>query len=194
MFVFCAKNFKIYIGQMEKFKSAIFLISFLQGIVFFFGCGNESPQNYFNIAVLNTNMLSGFAGNGFIRQLDSPSSKLSEDGQTTSPVSRSEIIKMKIDNMEENLQKVEDLKVTDDTKDIITSSKNLYNFVIPVLKNEYLKLAEMYDNGAPADQINSYSQSIQDKYSSKYKELYDTLIANGKAYAEKNNIKVNWGN
>ncbi|MBV6479033.1 MAG: hypothetical protein HGGPFJEG_01794 [Ignavibacteria bacterium] len=179
---------------MNKLIKLFLVILIISGCIQFYGCGNPTPENYFNTAVLNTNLLAGFAGNGFSRQLDSPLSKLSDDGQNTSQMTRSEFIKSKTKQIEENYKKIEDLKVTDETKDIIESSKELYKFVIPILNNEYVKLAEMYDSNAPADQIASFTNSIQEKYSAKFKELYDALISNGKAYADKNKIKVHWGN
>lgn len=99
----------------------------------------------------------------------------------------------KIDFAETSLKSIKDLKVTEDNKEIINASVALYEYVIPVYKNEYLQLAELYDTGAPKDKINIISESINNKYSSRYQELYKNLINSGKKYAEKHNIKVNWG-
>lgn len=168
------------------------MISFCTVVLF--GCGNVTPEQNFNIAVLNTNMLAGFATNGLSRQLESPSEKLSGDGQSSAPMKSSEIIKTKIEFIEESYNKLEDLKETEDSKEIISASKDLYQFVLPVYKTEYVKLAEMYDSGTSPEQIKAFTDSIHDKYYEKYNELYNKLIEKGKVYAQKHNIKVNWGN
>ncbi len=157
-----------------------------------YGCSNTSPEKNFSIAVLNSNLLSGFAGNGLSRELESPSVKLSESGNETLPMKRTEIIENKIRNIEESYEKVKDLNVTDDTKDIVSSSMALYEYVLPVYKTEYMQLAELYDSEAPQDKIKSQTELIHDKYFPRFKELYDKLIGAGKVYAAKHNIKVNW--
>jgi hypothetical protein len=174
---------------MKKLIQSVFL---LICCLLFINCSNTTPEKYFNIAVLNTNLLSGFASNGMLRQLGSPSVKLGENNETVQMKS-TEIIKDKIKFIEENFGKVKDLEETEDTKEMIQASIALYEFVLPVYKKDYLHLAESLDKGESEDKINSESQTITEKYFSKYDELYKKLISIGKIYAEKNNIKVNWG-
>ncbi|MBK8550711.1 MAG: hypothetical protein IPL53_06480 [Ignavibacteria bacterium] len=162
---------------MQKNLLYLFLLSFC--CVFFIRCNTATPEEYFNVAVLNTNMLSGFATNGMLRQIGPPSA--------------GEEMKTKIKFLEENFEKVKDLKETDDTKDMIKASLNLYEYVLPVYKTEYVQLADLVDKGAPEDQIQSFDKSIQEKYYPQYEALYDKLIRIGKSYAAKHNIKVNWG-
>ena len=167
------------------------VILFFCSCLLFIACSKVTPEKYFNTAVLNSNLLSGFANNGMLRQLESPSLKLGEDHGTVQ-MKRIEVINDKIKFIEENFEKVKDLKETEDTKEILRASIALYEFVLPVYKKDYVQLAESFDKGAPEDQIKSESAAIH-KYISKYDELYKKLISAGKSYAEKNNIKVNWG-
>ena len=160
--------------------------------LYLISCGTTPPEKYFNIAVLNTNILAGFANTGMLRQLDSPSEKLTDNNETV-PMKRAEIINDKTKTVEENFGKIKDLKETDETKEMLQASVALYEFVLPVFKNEYTQLAASFDNGAPENITDTEAQAIHDKYFSKYDELYKNLISAGKAYAEKNNIKVNWG-
>lgn len=173
-----------------RIKAAL-IFSFLCSITFI-QCSN-SPEEYFGTAVLNVNMLFGFADNGFSRQLESPSSELPEGGGEPVPMTRKELWDQKTKFVEENFKKVESLKETGETKNMIDASIELYKFVIPVMKNEYTRLAEMYDNGVPAEQTDALTKEIHDKYYAKYVQLYNTLANAGKVYADKNNIKVNWG-
>lgn len=176
---------------MTKKHSAIALLFFC--CLHFTGCSSDTPEKYFSIAVLNTNALNGFANQGMLRELESPSVKLSETSSEPVPMKRSEAVNSKIEFAETNLEKIKGLKETEDTMDMLEASQALYEFIIPVYKKEYMQLAELYDAGAPQDRIQSLSASIHDKYSSRYDELYNKLIDIGKKYAEKHNIKVNWG-
>lgn len=156
-------------------------------------CNTASPEDYFARAVLNSNMLVGFANNGLVRELDQPSVKMVDgDVNRTEPMKRKEIIDGKIQYMEEQLGKIKNLKVTDDTKEMLEASISLHEHVLPVCKNEYQQLAKLYDDGAPKEQIQSLTQSIHDKYYPHFDELYNKLIAVGKVYAAKHDIKVNW--
>ena len=101
-------------------------------------CDTATPENYFDRAVLNCNLMHGFAGSGLRRELESPSVKLSETGNgETIPMKRKEVIDNAITSLETNFEKVKKLKETDDTRDILRASVALYEFVLPVYKTEY---------------------------------------------------------
>lgn len=162
--------------------------------LYFISCGTADPKKYFDIAVLNTNVLSGFADNGILRQLESPSVKLDPKSGQTLPMKSTEVLNSKIEFVETNLDKLKDLKLTDETKDMVETSISLFEYVLKAYKTDYTQLAGMYDNNSPEAQINILSDSIHEKYYPRYTELYKKLIEIGKVYAEKNSIKVNWGN
>ncbi len=77
---------------------------------------------------------------------------------------------------------------------MLATSVSLHEYILQVYKNEYQQLAKLYDESAPTEQIQSLTQTIHDKYYPCFDELYNKLIAIGKSYAGKNNIKVNWAN
>ncbi len=177
---------------MNKFFSAGLSVIFIS--IMFISCGNNSPENYFNISVLNTNRLSGFAGNGMLRQLESPSEIITGENNETAAMKSVDIVNSQIEFLETNLSKLKELKPTEDTKEMLDASLALHEYVLPVFKNEYTQLAGLYDSRASEDKISALSGSIKDKYLKGYEDKYNKLIAAGKQYAEKNNIKVNWGN
>lgn len=172
-------------------RSGFLLIIFL---TLFISCTTVTPEKYFQIAVLNSNLFAGFAGSSQLRELESPSVKLGSDNVSTETMKRMEILEFKTKAIEESYKNLKELKKNDDNKEMIDASENLYEFILPVYKSEYVKLAEMYDNNAPKEQVESLAASISSKYQPRFKELYDELIKTGKAYAEKHSIKVNWGN
>lgn len=167
------------------------VILFFCSCLLFIACSKVTPEKYFNVAVLNSNLFSGFANEGMYRQLESPSLKLGEDHGTVQ-MKRNEVVRDKINAIEESFDKVKDLKETEETKEILRTSIALYEYVLPVYKKEYSQLADSFDKSAPEDQIKSESKAIHDKYFPGYDELYKKLITAGKSYAEKNNIKVHW--
>ena len=176
---------------MVKFKNyfSLLILSIITVIVS--NCNTDKPESYFGKAVLNVNLMHGFANETLSLQLKSPSVKLTDDGGTAT-MKRKEVIDGKLISVEENYEKVKSLKETAETKNMLDASKSLHEYVIPVYKNEYTKLAGMYDNGASPEDIQTFTNSINEKYYNGYLEKFDKLIAAGKIYAEKNNIKVNW--
>jgi hypothetical protein len=156
-------------------------------------CGTATPQTYFEVAVLNCNLMHGFAGSGLARELESPSVKLSDTGNgATVPMKRKEIIDGKIQSLETYLERVKSLKQTDDTREMLEASVALYEYVLPVYKNEYQDLAKLYDEGAARERIDSLVSSIETKYRGGFATRFDRLTAAGKPYAERHHINVKW--
>ena len=152
-----------------------------------------TPENYFDRAVLNCNTMSGFAGPQLHRELENPSVKLVEGTKDqTTQMKRKEVIDNQIQYLEEGFEKVKSLKETDDTRDILKTSIALYEYALPVYKNEYTQLARLYDEGASATQITTLTQSIIDKYASGFGERYNAVMTAGKPFAERHHINVQW--
>ncbi len=98
-------------------------------------CEPATPENYFDRAVLNTNLMHGFAGSALRRELESPSVKLSEAGKgETFSMKRKEVVDDKTASIETNFEKVKKLRETDDTRDILRASIALYEYVLPIYK------------------------------------------------------------
>jgi hypothetical protein len=169
-----------------KKNIAIFIITCLT----LFSCSN-TPREYFDRAALNCNLLFGFAGYELKRDLANPSEKLvDEKTMKMAPVTRKELVEEKLERIEENYQKVRSLGNDADAADMVKASLALYEFVIPVYKNEYHQLAALYDNGSPAGKIEELEKSINEKYEAVFLRLYNAVGAAGKAYAAKHGIQV----
>ncbi len=172
-------------------KNIIALFLILSFTLILSSCGNPPPDQLFARVVLNCNLLFGFAGSGMQRELASPSVKLTDERTgATAPMTRAEVIKTKLATVEENYGKVKALSSNEETKEMLSAAITLYEFVIPVYKNEYSQLATLYDEGAPPDKIAALEKTIQEKYGAKFQELYSAVGATGKAYAAKHNIPV----
>lgn len=156
-------------------------------------CNMATPQNYFDRAVLNCNLMHGFAGRGMQRELANPSVKLA-DAKTGATVAlkRKEIVDGKAHALETNFEKIKQLKETDDTREVVRASLALYAYVLPVYKTEYQELARLYDEGAAREQIEAKEQFITAKYAAGFQTLSDQLTSVAKPYAARHNIKVKW--
>jgi hypothetical protein len=160
--------------------------------LFLVGCAPASPEEYFNAAVLSSNMLHGFANETDWREFESPSVKLVGNAGETAPMKRKEIAESKIERAEANLDKLMDMKETNDSREILLAAKEMYQHALPVYKSEYIELANLYDNGGSKEQIQAKLNSIQGKYAAKHELLHTKLISLGKVYAKKHNINVMW--
>src|SRR5204862_702801 len=122
----------------------------------FIACNSPAPGKYFDIAILNCNLMHGFAGTGLQRELESPSVKMIDGNKDKfESMKRKEIIDDKIQMLEASREKLKSLKETDDARDILKAASALYDFVLPVYKNEYRELANLYDENAPKESIDA---------------------------------------
>jgi hypothetical protein len=170
---------------MKKIVAAFLLVCSLLA-----SC-SHSPREYFEQAALNCNMLYGFADTELERDLAQQQEKLVDaNTMKMEKITRAEVVKEKLARVEENFAKVKSLGSNTEAGEMVKASTALYEFVIPVYKNEYTQLAALYDGNAPADKIAAASKNITDKYAAKFESLYNNVIKTGTAYAEKNGVEV----
>jgi len=174
----------------QKSRFAILIL-----ITLFFSACTETPEHFFDITILNTNMINDFASPDLARHLndetkeypDIPSSKKKGNEATTS-------LNNKILYLEQSLEKVKRLSTSgDEEKEIKALSQQLYELVIPVYKNEYLAYAKLCDSKGSQSAKDEIINSIDQKYGARFEQNFNALMEKGKAYAQKNNIQVNWG-
>lgn len=173
-------------------KHTFSALLFLCSCILLASCNTATPENYFDQAVLNSNMVVGFAGKGPLGEFAYPSARMDEKTGKTVTMSRMEMLNSKIEFVEATLKKVKDLKETPDSKDIVQTSKALYEYILPVYKTDYTELAKLYDASVSQQLIEAKSTAIHEKYGARFEELYNQLIGHGKQYAARHSIKVNW--
>ncbi len=156
-------------------------------------CSVDNPEKTFGIAILNTNLMHGFAGRALEMELESPSVKLLEGSKDkVVPMKRVEIINAKIESIESNYSRLKNLTEHEDNREVLKASRALYEYVLPVYKKEYMELARLYDDESPKETIEAYTRSIEENYYPGFYELHEKLTAAGKPYAAKHGINVNW--
>ncbi|RLJ69559.1 hypothetical protein [Pedobacter alluvionis] len=173
----------------QKSRFAILIL-----LTLFFSACSETPQRFFDIAILNTNMINDFASEDLARHIndetkeypDIPSSKKKGDEAAVS-------LNNKILYLEQSLEKVKKLSASgEEEKEIKALSQQLYELVIPVYKNEYLTYAKLCDSKGSQSAKDEIIKNIDEKYGARFEEHFNALMEKGKAYAQKHNIQVNW--
>lgn len=156
-------------------------------------CSNPTPENYFDTAVLNTNIINDFGSDALTKMLIAQNVKYNGT-LPNGPNAATKMIDGKVQYIEKTLVKVKDLKETDETKVMLKTSAALFEYVLPVYKNEYKALAKMSDDGGTQEDVLSLGKEIDEKYGERFDSLFDVLTGEGKKYAAAHDIKVNWGN
>lgn len=154
-------------------------------------CEKATPEQTFARAVINTNLMTGFAGRRLKYQLDNPSVKMTPSGGTAT-MTRKEVVDGLIFSIDESYQKTKKLGESDDNREMLKASIALYDYVLPVYRNEYTQLAVLYDSGATNAELETAYKAIEDKYLKGYQEKSNSLIAAGKPFAKRHGIRVMW--
>jgi len=155
-------------------------------------CNTATPENYFDRAVLNTNLFNDFASDHFTNMLVAYTVK--HEGVQQQTITAAKVVENDVLSIEKALKDVKALPETDETKEMLQTSIALHEYVLPVYKNEYMALAKLCDNGASKEDIAAKGQEINSKYAKRFDELSAKLMSLGKVYAKAHNINVNWGN
>ncbi|WP_406824576.1 hypothetical protein [Pedobacter sp. KACC 23697] len=176
------------LAQKSRFAFLILFTLFLSSC-------SETPERFFDIAILNTNMINDFASADLARHIndetkeypDIPSSKKKGDEAAIN-------VKNKILYLEQSLDKVKKLSASgEEEKEIKALSQQLYELVIPVYKNEYLAYAKLCDSKGSQAAKDDIIKNIDEKYGTRFEQNFNALMEKGKVYAQKHNIQVNWG-
>lgn len=150
-----------------------------------------TPENYFDRAVLNTNLFNDFASEQFTRMLVSYAVK--QEGVQQQNPSATKMVEYKVLSIEKALKDVKDLKPTDETREMLQTSITLHEYVLPVYKKEYMELAKLCDSGASKQEITAKGEEIDVKYAAQFEAQSEKLTNLGKVYAKAHNINVTWG-
>jgi hypothetical protein len=170
------------------------LSALILSFLFLSSC-SESPEKFFDITVLNTNTINDFASPDLARHIadearefpDIPSSKKKGNEAVTK-------INYQIQYLDQALAKIKKLSASgDEQKEIQKLSTELFEYVIPVYKNEYLAYAKLCDAQAAQSAKDEIIRSIDAKYGAAFEQKHNALMEKGKAYASEHNIQVSWG-
>lgn len=180
-------------NSFKPFAAKLSIALILALSIFLQSC-SEPANDFFGIAVLNTNTITDFGTPILAKHIDAettefpdiPSSKKKGDEAVKN-------VESKILYMEKVLKDIQGLSASDDARKVIKEQAiALYELVIPVYKNEYTAYAKLCDAKAPQAQKDEIIKSIEQKYNAEFEKQYASLLSNGKAFAEDNNLNVDW--
>lgn len=156
-------------------------------------CTNLSPEKTFEIAALNSNLLSRFGSKDINFKLASEPQIYDEAQKKMIPSSYYDYFKFDIANLETQLKNIKDIKEDDDNRELLQASKDLFSYAIAKEKEGYLPIAKMKDEKASPEQIEKaivdFDASTQNDIEAKFTKLMNAA----KAYVEKHNIDAKIG-
>lgn len=156
-------------------------------------CTNLSPEKTFEIAALNSNLLSRFGSKDINFKLASEPQIYDEAQKKMIPSSYYDYFKFDIANLETQLKNIKDIKEDDDNRELLQASNDLFSYAIAKEKEGYLPIAKMKDEKASPEQIEKaiadFDASTQNDIEAKFTKLMNAA----KAYVEKHNIDAKIG-
>ncbi len=171
--------------------TALFL-AVITGLTFT-SCTNLSPEKTFEIAALNSNLLSRFGGKEINEKLQSEAMVYDENQKKMVPSSYQDAFKYDINNLETRYQSIKDIPEDDDNKELLQASKDLFSYAIAKQKEGYLPIAKLKDEKASPEQI---EKAIADFDASTQKDIdakFTKLMTAAQAYVDKHNINAKIG-
>lgn len=176
-------------------KTKIILIA--TALLFFVlqSCKMENtPEEYFDITSLNTNLFMEFGARDFKRmgEAKSASQLMAYDERGTFPAKSYEdhILRFKIPFINQAIEKIKDLKPTEETAPMINASLDLFNYVKEKYQTDYIKIARLMDSKAPKEEIEKAIFEMETvtfaTFDQKYKKLWDLALP----YAKEHGIEV----
>lgn len=157
-------------------------------------CTKLSPEKTFEIAALNSNLLSDFGSREINRQLQQDPQIYDEVTKKMKTSSYYDYFNYKITNyLETRYENIKNIEENDDNKELLTASKDLFSYAIAKEKEGYLPIAKIKDEKASSEQIQKaivdFDASTQTEIAAKFAKLMDVA----KAYADKHNINAKFG-
>lgn len=171
------------------FTATVLLFFVLQSCKF-----ENTPEEYFDITSLNTNLFMEFGAKDFERMQESKNANqlLAFDDKSTFPAKSYEdhILRFKIPYINQSIEKIKDLKPTGETTPMINASLDLFNFVKGKYQTDYIKIARLLDKKAPKTEIDKAIFEMEavsfPPFDEKYKKLWNLALP----YAKKHGIEV----
>jgi len=156
-------------------------------------CTTLSPEKTFEIAALNSNLLSRFGSKDINYKLESEPQVYDEAQKKMIPSSYYDYFKFDIANLETQFKKIQEIEEDDDNKELLQASKDLFSYAIAKQKEGYLPIAKMKDEKASPEQI---EKAIADFDASTQKDIdakFTKLMNVAQAYVDKHNINAKIG-
>ena len=177
----------------KTLNNSIILLVLIAASIFSTSCTNLSPEKTFEIAALNSNLLSRFGSKDINFKLESAPQIYDEAQKKMIPSSYYDYFKFDIANLETQFKKIKEIKEDDDNRELLEASKDLFSYAITKEKEGYLPIAKMKDEKASPEQIEKAIADFDAATQSEIDNKFTKLMNVAKAYVEKHNINAKIG-
>ncbi len=154
----------------------------------------DTPQDYFDRTTLSTNAISDLGKKDFEdmkRLKEQNAMRIVVNDESKSTEKYEEYVKTgMLFRIGRYVERINDLKPTEETEDLIKASLEVFNFVKSKYENEYIEIAKMMDNGESEDKINKKIEQFEKTNLPVFYEKMEKLTAIAIPYAESNGINV----
>lgn len=170
-------------------------LQLFMGLIFL-SCEQTAPRKYVERTVLNTNLVSGrYTPSYFneVRELKKQGRiKVFKDGKMEKGTAVEYVMQNTIDPVDESIKKVKGLKKTEDTRDLIAASLDVFRYGRKIFENEYVSIAKMLDENRPQEEIDSAIQKIFETHDREMEKKLRYLDELAIPYAKKHNVPLNF--
>lgn len=160
------------------------------GIFMLSACNTASPQKTFEIAALNTNMLSDFGSREIKRMLETEPQTLDAVNKKMIPSTYHNYFKFQISDLQTRYNSINNIKEDKENEELLAASKDLFSYAITKETEGYLPIAKMKDENAPTKDIQKAITDFDNATQQEMDLKFKTLTEAAKAYAQKFNINV----
>lgn len=174
-------------------KNAIIALVISTGSLVATSCTNLSPEKTFEIAALNSNLLSRFGSKEINEKLQSEPQVYEESQKKMIPSSYYDAFKYDITNLETRFQTIKDIAEDDDNKELLQASKDLFSYAIAKQKEGYLPIAKLKDEKASPEEIEKAIADFDASTQSEINAKFTKLMTVAQAYVDKHNINAKIG-
>ena len=177
-----------------KNKLTLLIIFFLAIVIQ--SCSTDTPESYFSKTTLNVNKYIGMGAKDFQNMIGFQSQGdlfAKVDGKfVPSDNFEAHVKTYKIFNIETDIENIQKLKPTEETKEMINASLEVFNFVKSKYETDYIKIAKLLDDKVGKQKIDAAIRNFEKQNLEELNKKIDILYSIAIPYAKNNDIEVSF--
>ncbi len=175
-----------------KFTTALLILL----VIAMHSCSFDEPESYFGKTTLNVNKHIDIGAKDFQHMMELQSHNALYaiiDGKSIpSDNFEAHIKTYKILNIETDIESIKKLKPTEDTKELIAKSLEVFNFVKSIYETDYIEIAKLLDQKADKTIIDKAIMAFEEQNLEELSKKIDALHTIALPYAKANGIEVSF--
>lgn len=159
-------------------------------------CSVDKPESYFSKTTLNVNKYINMGTKDFQHMIGSQNqgglfAKV-DDKFVPSDNFEAHVKTYKIFNIETDIESIKKLKPTEDTKELIEASLEVFNFIKSKYETDYIKIAKLMDQKAGQAIIDTAIREFEEQNLEELDKKIEALHTVALPYAKANGIEVSF--